>query len=74
MKLRNAQGSIKRAGVTPLAGVWVEIRSDLSHEESIDVTPLAGVWVEINSSYAYFTSAVVTPLAGVWVEIFNVSF
>ena len=35
------------AGVTPLAGVWVEISGTIRYKESDEVTPLAGVWVEI---------------------------
>ena len=34
-------------GVTPLAGVWVEMGTKLYSGEQMTVTPLAGVWVEI---------------------------
>ena len=37
----------KPEGVTPLAGVWVEIKPGFTVCETKDVTPLAGVWVEI---------------------------
>ena len=33
--------------VTPLAGVWIEIKSLINLEKSNHVTPLAGVWIEI---------------------------
>ena len=33
--------------VTPLAGVWVEIKSETKLPVPQIVTPLAGVWVEI---------------------------
>ena len=35
--------------VTPLAGVWIEIRSPVSGRALVLVTPLAGVWIEISS-------------------------
>ena len=37
--------------VTPLAGVWVEIASDVAVLSGANVTPLAGVWVEICFSF-----------------------
>ena len=33
--------------VTPLAGVWIEIKRSLPVFLLISVTPLAGVWIEI---------------------------
>ncbi len=33
--------------VTPLAGVWIEIRLHLWGNPTFTVTPLAGVWIEI---------------------------
>ena len=33
--------------VTPLAGVWIEIREALRSPGQLCVTPLAGVWIEI---------------------------
>ena len=33
--------------VTPLAGVWIEIRETFFFKKSLVVTPLAGVWIEI---------------------------
>ena len=38
--------------VTPLAGVWIEIRKLISSDVFLDVTPLAGVWIEINIASA----------------------
>ncbi len=37
-------------GVTPLAGVWIEIDYSLGHSRRHSVTPLAGVWIEISIS------------------------
>ena len=36
--------------VTPLAGVWIEIRQLFQDPEYDEVTPLAGVWIEIGLS------------------------
>ena len=33
--------------VTPLAGVWIEIKLQKENEKLTAVTPLAGVWIEI---------------------------
>ena len=33
--------------VTPLVGVWIEIKYDERIAELQDVTPLVGVWIEI---------------------------
>ena len=55
--------------VTPLAGVWVEIRLLLHRQILPAVTPLAGVWVEIAQKCQSACDSMVTPLAGVWVEI-----
>ena len=35
--------------VTPLAGVWIEIRKTDLRASAPRVTPLAGVWIEIRS-------------------------
>ena len=59
----------KSNGVTPLAGVWVEIPVHQWNPERYRVTPLAGVWVEISTLPLSNGSVTVTPLAGVWVEI-----
>ena len=37
--------------VTPLAGVWIEIRMDDNEKLCCGVTPLAGVWIEIFKAY-----------------------
>ena len=34
-------------GVTPLAGVWIEIETRTGTEAILLVTPLAGVWIEM---------------------------
>ena len=33
--------------VTPLAGVWIEIKMHVRYDMYFLVTPLAGVWIEI---------------------------
>ena len=56
-------------GVTPLAGVWIEIPNRDETPTAEDVTPLAGVWIEIPNRDEPPTAEDVTPLAGVWIEI-----
>ena len=34
-------------GVTPFAGVWIEIGSHILPHNPLEVTPFAGVWIEI---------------------------
>ena len=34
--------------VTPLVGVWIEIKGDFTYQRKDHVTPLVGVWIEIN--------------------------
>ena len=36
-----------KAGVTPRAGVWIEISSPTPSDKRQSVTPRAGVWIEI---------------------------
>ena len=60
---------LTRKKVTPLAGVWIEIKLQKENEKLIAVTPLAGVWIEILLLLFYIPLAAVTPLAGVWIEI-----
>ena len=36
-------------GVTPFAGVWIEIEARLIKKEANIVTPFAGVWIEIQN-------------------------
>ena len=58
--------------VTPLAGVWIEIKSageDVGAGGS--VTPLAGVWIEMATAWQYISTLIVTPLAGVWIEMWK---
>ena len=55
--------------VTPLAGVWIEIKSKIAQKNTKVVTPLAGVWIEMIASFIQHESNIVTPLAGVWIEI-----
>ena len=33
--------------VTPLVGVWIEIKMSSVSPEATNVTPLVGVWIEI---------------------------
>ena len=37
------------AAVTPLAGVWIEIKYKNQTGATLSVTPLAGVWIEISN-------------------------
>ena len=55
--------------VTPLVGVWIEIRCFLFAKNHIHVTPLVGVWIEIDWVLGKIADKVVTPLVGVWIEI-----
>ena len=56
--------------VTPLAGVWIEIRRPWAASATWrTVTPLAGVWIEIGRMHIPHYIVYVTPLAGVWIEI-----
>ena len=56
--------------VTPLVGVWIEIRQGRSWCAIGGVTPLVGVWIEIRNSKIDVDPGLVTPLVGVWIEIF----
>ena len=55
--------------VTPLAGVWIEIRIGAKLLKLKHVTPLAGVWIEISAPIINDVLPIVTPLAGVWIEM-----
>ena len=55
--------------VTPLAGVWIEIASNVKEEIKMEVPPLAGVWIEIMRPKSRSGCPQVTPLAGVWIEM-----
>ena len=55
--------------VTPHAGVWIEIISELYLLLSVVVTPRAGVWIEIVITGSGSLTSGVTPRAGVWIEI-----
>ena len=35
--------------VTPIAGVWIEIKVKESDFDTAEVTPIAGVWIEISN-------------------------
>ncbi len=56
-------------GVTPRAGVWIEISVSKRVAISGSVTPRAGVWIEIYEAFTGAPSFKVTPRAGVWIEI-----
>ena len=56
-------------GVTPLAGVWIEIGAADEINIVRIVTPLAGVWIEIGHELSCDIRGDVTPHAGVWIEI-----
>ena len=55
--------------VTPFAGVWIEIRLNVSDWVHQTVTPFAGVWIEMVSPLLLADIGIVTPFAGVWIEI-----
>ena len=56
-------------GVTPHAGVWIEIANISMSGGDAEVTPHAGVWIEIDHSLRLDLLGQVTPHAGVWIEI-----
>ena len=56
--------------VTPLVGVWIEIRCEPHEPERVRVTPLVGVWIEISYFILCKMQKIVTPLVGVWIEIY----
>ena len=58
-----------RSRVTPLVGVWIEIRLMVWYKTFVSVTPLVGVWIEILFPSRMHSSSGVTPLVGVWIEI-----
>ena len=35
--------------VTPFAGVWIEMISEVTNGQIFGVTPFAGVWIEMNN-------------------------
>ena len=43
---------LDKIAVTPLAGVWIEIRTMARRKRGLIVTPLAGVWIEISGTHA----------------------
>ena len=65
--------SYSLARVTPLVGVWIEIRNISVIDPTKAVTPLVGVWIEISALKVVVTVLEVTPLVGVWIEIFLAS-
>ena len=56
-------------GVTPFAGVWIEIEHTGCAQITVAVTPFAGVWIEILFKVSELWVCAVTPFAGVWIEI-----
>ena len=56
-------------GVTPCAGVWIEIGTFTNAQTAQNVTPCAGVWIEILNGIDGIAASSVTPCAGVWIEI-----
>ena len=59
----------RQCGVTPFAGVWIEIAKLMPPTRFMRVTPFAGVWIEIYWKPIRPPCAGVTPFAGVWIEI-----
>ena len=49
LKLDASVEYIQREGVAPLAGAWIEIRTNQNNTISYIVAPLAGAWIEIPS-------------------------
>ena len=47
--MKDALTAAAKIAVTPLAGVWIEIREPVGETLVRDVTPLAGVWIEIRN-------------------------
>ena len=69
LKSYNFLISKKLGAVTPLVGVWIEIRIRIRMVRQESVTPLVGVWIEIKCIELVNPSLDVTPLVGVWIEI-----
>ena len=69
MKFELGEGFPFVQGVTPHAGVWIEISYLLGYLFKVSVTPHAGVWIEISQGRGKDVSLAVTPHAGVWIEI-----
>ncbi len=69
MKFFNLAAEFENTDVTPLVGVWIEIKIYKNRGVSVEVTLLVGVWIEIDKSYCHVTDCIVTPLVGVWIEI-----
>ena len=69
MKLWLHSPTVPRPQVTPLAGVWIEIKCTIAAAIRNYVTPLAGVWIEIMFFREHVSKNSVTPLAGVWIEM-----
>ena len=59
--------------VTPFAGVWIEIFTEMFTHPQYGVTPFAGVWIEIQLTCHNTGNDNVTPFAGVWIEIMRLA-
>ena len=71
LKSNRRDGKTRMLGVTPFAGVWIEIKNYFSAGSPIAVTPFAGVWIEISIQFVFEFWQSVTPFAGVWIEMFS---
>ncbi len=69
MKSQCLNSMKKHVNVTPLVGVWIEIKKEGKETEASRVTPLVGVWIEIIITASRLIILFVTPLVGVWIEI-----
>ena len=58
-----------KRGVTPFAGVWIEIDVTEIPRPDNAVTPFAGVWIEMLFDIGKNPVGIVTPFAGVWIEM-----
>ena len=69
MKLLPSRQHEHSEQVTPFAGVWIEIHSQVAMDFMDLVTPFAGVWIEMEEKLPEKHPQRVTPFAGVWIEI-----
>ena len=60
---------IRRLGVAPLVGAWIEIRALAMKILEETVAPLVGAWIEIIRAWFIGYFLTVAPLVGAWIEI-----
>ena len=69
LKYWNKKCYVPSGAVTPLVGVWIEMKKRKNFKRMYCVTPLVGVWIEIETIEDRKVKDLVTPLVGVWIEI-----